>query len=141
MIVSGINLDDLQNEMLGDAQNLILPENAEDKQRALKARSMRKIVEMYSSSRKRSMVYKATYDALKDSNPWTRIAAADLIGKFGNANSFEYLFQSLEDEIDQVVKQKIALSINKLETRLNNSSYGEEYASLIEAARVLSYEK
>ncbi len=139
--MSGIfNLDDIQNEMLGEAQNLILPEDSDDEQRELKYKSMRKIVDMYSSSRKRKMVYRATYDALKDNNPWTRIAAADIICKYGNQNSFEYLFKALEDENNPKIKQKIVTSINSLETRLNNIDMGEDYVSLIEAARILSYE-
>ncbi|MCY3412537.1 MAG: HEAT repeat domain-containing protein [Candidatus Heimdallarchaeota archaeon] len=137
--MTSFNLEDLQNEMLGEAHNLILPENIEDRERELKQMSIRKIVSLYSTSRKGNKVFKSTYDALHDSNPWTRMAAADIICKYGNTNSFEYLFKALEDEENSKIKQKIANSITVLETRLNHPELLET-VNLRDVTKLLKYD-
>ena len=138
--MSEFNLQKIQNEMLGVADSLIVQENVIDKVRDVKQRSIRKIVDLYKSSRSNNKVFKSTYDALKDQDPWTRMAAVDLISQYGNSNSFEYLFKALEDEDRSNIKQKIAKSIDKLEARLNNLE-DVNSVSIIDAAKVLSYSK
>jgi hypothetical protein len=118
---------------------LILPEEFKSRERELKQQSIRKIVDMYSTCRTNGRIYKATYDALTDTNPFVRVAAADLISKSGTHNSFDYLFKALEDEVNTHVKREIALAINKLETRLHDGLVQEDETnvSFVKSMRIL----
>ena len=126
MSQNNIDLRELQEAVVGVPRDLILPENYENDERTLKQESIRRIVDMYSLCRENNRIYKSTYDALKDTNPFVRAAAADLIANSGTHNSFDYLFTALEDEDNQTVKRELALAINKLEARINKRSYPKE---------------
>lgn len=138
------NLQELQKAIIGAPKDLIIPENHEDNERDNKQHTIRKIVDMYHSCRSNQRIYKSTYDALSDDNPFVRVAAADLICKSGTKTSFDYLFKALEDEENSHVKKEIAMAINKLEAKLNNEVYEieeEEDMSFIETMRILSFSK
>ncbi|MDH5645590.1 MAG: HEAT repeat domain-containing protein, partial [Candidatus Heimdallarchaeota archaeon] len=91
-----IDLLQLQNAIIGSPKDLM--SNSTEIENSFKQKSIRKIVELYTTCRANNRVYSSTYLALKDENPFVRVAAADLISKTGNANSFDYLFKALEDE-------------------------------------------
>jgi len=136
-----IDLIDLQEAIVGVPKDLILPENQEDKDHDFKQESIRRIVDMYSLCRNNNRIYKSTYDALKDDNPYVRAAAADLIAESGTNNSFDYLFTALEDEDNINVKRELALAINKLEARINENSYPnaeETEISFMQSMKLLS---
>ncbi|MHA2501380.1 MAG: HEAT repeat domain-containing protein [Candidatus Kariarchaeaceae archaeon] len=133
-----INLHDLQEAVVGVPQDLILPESHVDKNRDLKQESIRRIVDMYSLCRNNNRIYKSTYDALNDSNPFVRAAAADLIARSGTKNSFDYLFKALEDEENSTVKREIAKAINVLEARINRSYVKTQEVSFMKSMRLLA---
>ncbi|MDH5403092.1 MAG: HEAT repeat domain-containing protein [Candidatus Heimdallarchaeota archaeon] len=135
-----IDLLQLQNAIIGSPKDLM--SNSTEIENSFKQKSIRKIVELYTTCRANNRVYSSTYLALKDENPFVRVAAADLISKTGNANSFDYLFKALEDEDNRHVKQEIAQCINRLEARLTGLVYSEEYddgVTLLDSLRKLTY--
>ncbi|MHA2254262.1 MAG: HEAT repeat domain-containing protein [Candidatus Kariarchaeaceae archaeon] len=139
---SAFDLKELQESVIGVPKDLILPEEEEyvDESRDQRQKSIRKIIEMYQSSRKNNRVFKHTYTALYDTNPFVRVAAADIIGDTGNKNSFDYLFKALEDEEYVHVKQRIVTAIDCLEKRISNKERPEEVESTFsESMRILSY--
>lgn len=138
--MSEFDLRDLQESILGVPNDLILPEDHSDTIRDLRMVSTRKIVDLYSSSRKNSRVYKGTYNALSDENAYVRIAAADIIGGIGNLNSFDHLFKALEDEDMAHVRAKIVTAIDKLEAKLSNKEIKPKDNSFSEALRILSFQ-
>ena len=121
-----IDLLDLQSVVVGAPKDLILPEEFQDSEREEQQARVRKIVDMYQTCRNNNRIYKSTYDALDDVNPFVRVAAIDLIGQSGTTNSFDYLFKALEDEDNIHVKREIAIAIDRLEARLHNKSYVED---------------
>lgn len=138
--MSEFNLKDLQDSVLGVPKDIILPEDYSDTERDLRMASTRKIVDLYSSSRKNSRVYKGTYGALSDLNPYVRIAAADIIGAIGNLNSFDHLFKALEDEDMAHVRAKIVTAIDMLEAKLSNKAFVQKDKSFSQAMRILSFQ-
>ncbi|MHA2275659.1 MAG: HEAT repeat domain-containing protein [Candidatus Kariarchaeaceae archaeon] len=140
--MSEFDLKDLQDSIIGVPNDLILPEEYNNKTRDNRMITTRKIVDLYSTSRKNNRVYKSTYIALSDVNPYVRIAAADVIGLSGNLNSFDHLFKALEDEDVAYVRAKIVSAIDSLEVKLSNNTQGEEKGnSFMKAMRILSYEQ
>lgn len=140
MAEATFDLKDLQDAVVGVPKDLILPEDHNNSVRDVKQQSIRKIVDLYSTCRNNKRVYKSTYDALKDDNPFVRVAAADLISTSGTQNSFDYLFKALEDEDNMRVKQEIVRAINVLEARINNKTYdeGETKVSFMKSMKILS---
>ncbi len=138
--MSEFNLKDLQDSVLGVPKDIILPEDYSNTERDLRMASTRKIVDLYSSSRKNSRVYKGTYSALSDVNPYVRIAAADIIGAIGNLNSFDHLFKALEDEDMTHVRAKIVTAIDMLEAKLSNKEFVQKDKSFSQAMRILSFQ-
>ena len=116
----------------------LIGSNTQEMQRNLKVRSVRRIVDLYSAARKNNRVYKQTYDALHDVNPFIRVAAADIIGDTGNVNSFDYLFKALEDEEQFNVRHKIVTAIDQLESRIASDFHKAE-PTLMKSARILSH--
>ena len=140
MNTQDIDLEALQTEIMGIPNNMILPEDQIDEDRENRVKTIQKIVSLYGTSRKRNCVHPTTYDALKDQNPFVRVAAADIISQVGTQNSFDYLFKALEDEEIGSIKQKIAKSIDNLEAKINNNlPKVEEDVSLTSIVRILSY--
>ncbi len=135
------NLQELQNSVIGIPRDLILPEDQVDEIREQRQKSIRKIVEMYKNSRKNNRVFKHTYDALNDPNPFVRTAAVDVIGISGNKNSFEYLFKALEDEEFIHVKKRIVSAIDQLESKIRNLRTNTKDATITDAMRILSFTK
>jgi len=135
-----INLKDLQEAIVGVPKDLILPENYNNSKHNLKQESIRRIVDMYSLSRSNNRIYKSTYDALKDANPFVRAAAADIIAQAGTSNSFDYLFKALEDEGNITVKREIAKAINQLESRINDDYPSDDNSkvSFMKSMKLLS---
>ncbi|MHA2170533.1 MAG: HEAT repeat domain-containing protein [Candidatus Kariarchaeaceae archaeon] len=134
------DLKELQDSVIGISRDLIIPENYVDEVRNSRQRSIRKIVDLYHSSRKNNRVFKHTYSALSDPNPFVRIAAADIIGSSGNQNSFDYLFKALEDEEYINVKQRIVRAIDNLESKIDLHKHKDKKKSTLkESLRVLSY--
>jgi len=138
--MSEFNLQDLQASVIGVPNDLILPENYNDKTRDLRMITTRKIVDLYRTSRRNNRVYKSTYLALSDKNPYVRIAAADVIGNSGNLNSFDYLFEALEDEDTAHVRAKIVSAIDMLEAKLSQKPIETKDNTFSKALRILSFD-
>lgn len=138
--MSEFDLQDLQASVIGVPNDLILPEDYHSKTRDLRMITTRKIVDLYRTARKNNRVYKSTYLALSDKNPYVRIAAADVIGTSGNLNSFDHLFKALEDEDKPHVRAKIVAAIDILEGKLSNKPVEPKDNTFSKALRILSFD-
>lgn len=138
LMSSSFDLSDLQASVFSSVPQSPGAKEDQEIQRNLKVRSVRRIVDLYSAARKNNRVYKQTYDALNDANPFIRVAAADIIGDTGNVNSFDYLFKALEDEEKFNVRHKIVTAIDKLESRIASDFHKAE-PTLMNSMRILSH--
>lgn len=138
--MSEFDLQDLQASVIGVPNDLILPENYTNKTRDLRMITTRKIVDLYRTARRNNRVYKSTYLALSDKNAYVRIAAADVIGSSGNLNSFDYLFEALEDEDTPHVRAKIVGAIDMLEAKLSKKPVEPKDNTFSKALRILSFD-
>jgi len=138
--MSEFDLKELQDAVIGVPNDVTLPPSQVNIARDERLQSMRKIVDIYSICRKNNRVYKSTYLSLVDDSPYVRVAAADMIGESGNINSFEYLFNALEDEDVPHVRQSIVNAIDKLEGKLSNSTETRKESNLMKSMRILSFQ-
>ena len=138
--MSEFDLKELQDAVIGVPNDASVSPNQVNIARDERLQTMRKIVDIYSICRKNNRVYKSTYLSLVDDNPYVRVAAADMIGESGNINSFEYLFNALEDEDVPHVRQSIVNAIDKLEAKVSNSSETPKENIFLKSMRILSFQ-
>lgn len=136
--MSEFDLKELQEAVIGVANDASIPPSQVNIGRDERLQTMRKIVDIYSICRKNNRVYKSTYLSLVDDNPYVRVAAADVIGESGTVNSFEYLFNALEDEDVPHVRQSIVNAIDKLEEKLSTETPKEN--NFMKSMRILSFQ-
>ena len=84
------------------------------------------ITDMYHRSRGKMASNKATIEGLKSQNQFIRRAALDLIVQFPDENAKVALFQALEDETNLLIRQKITLTLDKIEKVTNKPYYKNE---------------
>ncbi len=139
MNILDFDMKELQDIVIGN-DNLFVQNTNLDSNRERRLAAVKRIVNLYQTSRKEKKVIDSTYKALSDTNPFVRVAAVDLISEMGNNNSLQFLFKALEDEENEVIKRKIAKSITKLEAKINNDLYSDEDdVSLVNTVKILTY--